>query len=592
MSRSNLGIVASSRVLDAGPPPSGDEWTENFPGASPGDNGFFHWLRTRMGTVTETSMAQNGGQAKTIGSGTGLSYADTYPFYRCTDNRDGGGGSGGLANMSISLEADDEWFGWDLGANMTMDVDKYSLRCAYPSISPRSWEAEWSDDGSSWTSFDSHTADTTMPSGTDAWYSFTPGTRSGPHRYFRFRVTGACADGRHFFAVSGVEFYGDADLVLPAVTGTDLRLYPGNVNGTNGVNGYLARLRNTTSYLHAESGSAAVAGGSFGRGLVEADGTPVFANGDFNQHLTEPEWLSISSGYVSAIAPGTFPGGYWSVNYGARRAIIPTAYTFAFRETYADYLTKWKFEGSNDGSTWTTLDDQSAQIDTFSRYREAYQTLAFYEVFSVAPQATAFQYFRIYAVDGPQPSETSISSFNIFGDLIETSPTLASGATRYEQAGAITGWDGICNAHAPTITSTALYSDGRTLSLLLDHSLSDSVLLDNVPNNWFQLDWGSATVRPETIVLGSEHNYNCILLSFVIEGSNDGGSNWTTLRSCSGGSAPTNSHAWRRANSALAVHVNSDVAYNILRVRQTGVNAAGYNYMGLSEIEVYGDYHS
>jgi len=581
----HIGIVSSLTDGSTGPTPP-DVWSESFPGVSPGDDGFFAWLRTRYGTVSELVHAQEGGMAKILYSS--ASYTNSYPYRRCTNNRNGTHTTP-LEQMSISSEANNEWFGWDFGESTKMDVSHYSLRCAYSSISPRSWEAEWSDDGSSWTSFDSHSSDTTMNSGTDAWYTFTPASNSGPHRYFRFRTTGGCADGRNFFAVSGVEFYGDASITLEAVSGVDLRYSPDNIIGAIG---YLSRLRNTESYAHAEVGTTynTGVGQSVGRGLIEVSGGGhYYPDANYNSMMTYPEW-SNSGYYLTALNSYS---GFFGVNFGKRIRVRPTHYNIGYREGYYDHIREWTFEGSNDGFTWDVLDDQTNQLDLYAQEAPAYTYGHNYQVFSVPETATFYQFFKIQPVESAAGSgDIGLSSFDVFGDYEEDVVALPSGATRYNHENLVTALDGI-HANEPVgVFSTAPsyeYAGQRNPRNLVDQSLSSPFYTNNASGGNCAFDYWPNKVRPELIILfGGAQGYNVNPIHLDVEGSDDGVT-WTTLRSMDDN--VLQNYGWRYSDSAqpISVLVNSDTEYRFLRILQTGVNSRGDNYFGLSEVEVYGD---
>lgn len=577
MSR-HAGIISANHVIPGPPPPpSSDSWTENFPGTSPGDDGFFHWLRTRFDTVSELVLAQNGGMAKNIASDVPYYGTGVYAYRRATDNEPGTG----LASLAISHEGSNEWFGWDLGSYARMNVSAYSLRCDYAPFYDRSWEFEVSDDGVTWTSVDSHTSDTTMNDNT-LWYNFTVSGGSGSHQYFRLRTTGNNAAGYNIFSASGIEFYGDVEISRFFSVATDLRYTPDNQMG---VFGYLSRLRNTEAYLHCETGSTATSD-SFGRGFIEIEhGGYSFPHGDYCTRLTRDEFSALSN-YCDVLSNSA---GYWQVNLGPRRRVRPDHYVVGYRYGYANDILQWTFEGSNDGSTWDVLEDHTGVDDDFARLDLATYGTSNYQVISVPEQANFYQMFRVNPSVVFNGSEISLCSFEIFGDYEEDIPTLVSGATRYEQQGAIDGWDGICNAHTPTVTTSGGLFTGST-SQLFDGSLTTGPLIDNGGSDpWYKFDFGgSAKTRLETLVLGNDYNYTLTFKDLIIEGSNDN-STWDTLRV-----PPTDLFSVRRwyniSGGLMAIHIGSDVAYQYIRVKLTGLDSAGFRYFGLSSVEMYGDY--
>ena len=83
----------------------------------------------------------------------------------------------------------------------------------------------------------------------------------------------------------------------------------------------------------------------------------------------------------------------------------------------------------------------------------------------------------------------------------------------------------------------------------------------------------------------SDANGALNLRNWRLEGSNDG-SQWTTLRNHSNDSSLSN-----QKNSVAGWAVDSQTAYQYLRVFQHGKNSIRNNYLMCNGLELYGDLH-
>lgn len=67
--------------------------------------------------------------------------------------------------------------------------------------------------------------------------------------------------------------------------------------------------------------------------------------------------------------------------------------------------TAWQFQGSSDGSTWTTLDSKSSQSFT-NRYQTNFYSLT---------NDTAYNYYRLNITANGGGTELQLSEFQLFG---------------------------------------------------------------------------------------------------------------------------------------------------------------------------------
>lgn len=134
-----------------------------------------------------------------------------------------------------------------------------------------------------------------------------------------------------------------------------------------------------------------------------------------------------------------------------------------------------------------------------------------------------------------------------------------------------------------SLTNAAGYSVGH----LVDRASTgagqgDAYSSANAAGQWIALDAMGATFAPTKLSLRHFAESGSSIINFVVEGSNDNAA-WTNLLTVNGAAAAA-SFAWRNWDIAGAGY------YRYLRVRQTGVNASGSNFMDIAEWEWYGTY--
>jgi hypothetical protein len=127
-------------------------------------------------------------------------------------------------------------------------------------------------------------------------------------------------------------------------------------------------------YIPLTSGTANLATGgtaTASTGNPPSEGAPQAFDG-----TTGTKW------YTPTTAPG-----WLQYNLGAGHATVVTRYNVSSANDVPQRdPTNWQFQGSNDGTTWTTLDTETGQV-----FANRYQTNQ-YSFFN----ATAFQYYRLY----------------------------------------------------------------------------------------------------------------------------------------------------------------------------------------------------
>ena len=118
-----------------------------------------------------------------------------------------------------------------------------------------------------------------------------------------------------------------------------------------------------------------------------------------------------------------------------------------------------------------------------------------------------------------------------------------------------------------------------------DHGWNNSWFTKNEPNSWICFDFKDKTVSLTKYSLKSDGWRWNHLIQWVIEGSNDGGS-WEELDSRN--TQDLNGNSITKTYDCQSMRSKS---YRYLRLRQTGKNSSGWDYLRLSEIEFFGVLH-
>jgi hypothetical protein len=110
----------------------------------------------------------------------------------------------------------------------------------------------------------------------------------------------------------------------------------------------------------------------------------------------------------------TFPGEWIVYDLGAGVTKIPAQYTI---KVYTDfYPTGWLFQGSNDGTNWTTIDTQTGQ--TFASNEKI--------AFKAFSNSTAYRYFRWYINAANHSNEVIIRELEVM-EVLGTAITPSAG---------------------------------------------------------------------------------------------------------------------------------------------------------------------
>jgi hypothetical protein len=121
-----------------------------------------------------------------------------------------------------------------------------------------------------------------------------------------------------------------------------------------------------------------------------------------------------NSAWVWANANGTNPGptGWLRYNFGAGNAQTVKRYTVISADQADRDPKSWTFQGSNDGSTWTTLDTQSNQV---------FATRTHANVYNIS-NTTAYRYYQIDVTANNGGTSLEIAELGLWSDQGRTIP--------------------------------------------------------------------------------------------------------------------------------------------------------------------------
>ena len=125
---------------------------------------------------------------------------------------------------------------------------------------------------------------------------------------------------------------------------------------------------------------------------------------------------AVEYGWTGDLYTDNQPDSWFSFDLGARRSLIPNHYCLRHRSPNGNHVMRsWRFEGSNDGSSWITL--RTHQDDT-TVPAKANAVGAW----SIATGA-GFRYFRLYQTgkNSNDNDHLMCSNIEIYGLLTDSS---------------------------------------------------------------------------------------------------------------------------------------------------------------------------
>jgi hypothetical protein len=483
------------------------------------------------------------------------------------------------------------WLKVDFGANNTKKATKYRIMARTTTNSlyyhhPTTWTFDGSNDDSSWTTLDTQTSVTTWttPSATgtsidedSAFKTFTI-NNNDYYRYYRFYET-ANIQGSNYGSVSNFEIHGYDYETDPVHYTHESQVYLGRLDG--GFGSYYTATPTGTAFSSSEFSASYPASDAF-NGTV-SDSTDA--------------WHSESGD----MADGAHLG------YQFANPVIINKYRIITRlnatNSYPEFVPKtWQFQGSNDGSTYTTIDYRT-NITNWSKpttigYTDDIIVNQHFKTFCFA-NTTKYTYYRILITSsGGRISDYSEDDFVAISELEMHGPITnniilgrANNGKHIVPSGSAFGDSGTpSNAFNGSMTdSSDVWASGSGLPVYVGYDFDTSVVI----NSYAIMNRYSSTVSyyPRT---------------WLFQGSNTSEtSGFTTLHSVSNyddWEDPANMTAGDTDNSTVHGHFrhfsckNTD-SYQYYRIYVTGSHglihtehpsSSSDEYVRISEIEFYG----
>lgn len=257
-----------------------------------------------------------------------------------------------------------DWLEIDTGSGNTHLLNNYSIQVntiPEPNRAPKNWTMEGSNDGSSWATLDTRTNETSWGSGEVRNYHCTGVTTA--YRYFRLNVSANNGD---------ATFTQVASLFLLELTGSN-DLAPHSMISAFQPYPY-------TASASSESSGALAAYKAF-------EGTKGFA-GYWAGTGSGVDWLKLDTGGVNTYYLSSYS---IAVNTISGAGLAPK---------------NWTLEGSNDNSSWTTLDTRTNETSWSSGETRNYVC---------SGVTTAYRYFRLnITANNGDPTNTEVAELYLF----------------------------------------------------------------------------------------------------------------------------------------------------------------------------------
>jgi hypothetical protein len=241
--------------------------------------------------------------------------------------------------------------------------------------------------------------------------------------------------------------------------------------------------------------------------------------------------------------------------------VIPTHYSIRFsagtsysNESRGRFLQNWIIEGSNDGTSWTELDQRTTTGDP--------QEQPQMETFAISSQS------RVRMIRLRQPgknafgtNELALAAFEIFGEVAGTANPGILASMRVKAG------QNIHDAGLVEITTSGRHYRDSPKQIVDYDSAACRFCTESSADSWICVHFMKGSIKPASYRF--QTNYYLCPKHWVLEGSNDGIS-WIELD--------------RRENMALAPEsvtrfsVARSEEVRMIRIRQTGKNASGSDY--------------
>lgn len=330
------------------------------------------------------------------------------------------GTGGGVDWLALDTGGSYKLYSYTIGTNTNSDVSAEVQRA------PNAWTLQGSPDGTTWTTVDTRSGETGWASGEARNYVCATSTTA--YRYFRVNITANNGDatytqiGELYLFTSSVVISPTSGAAGGVVSITATGTGTSFVNGTTtasvsgaGVTAGTVAVSSPTSLtvsLTIALGAAVTARTvtfTTGADVPAATFTiifpPDFAPHDLTSSTSHSPYVVSASSFNSGQDPflafdggsglwyGTGGGIDWlQLDTGAGNSYLLGYYQVQAGATFANRAPQaWTMEGSNDGSSWTTLDTQTGQTSWLP-----VTGLGEVRTFTISsPGTTAYRYFRL-----------------------------------------------------------------------------------------------------------------------------------------------------------------------------------------------------
>ena len=273
----------------------------------------------------ETGPASNRVTSSTVASGNAAFLFDNDFRYKATP---GEAPSDPTKNHRVLASTKPFHVTYDFGEDNATILNAYRIYFNSSSSSgvngraPAAWTFQGSNDNANWATLDSHANETNWVKGTAREFYFSNGT---PYRYYRLHVTEFAADG--YLEMYQLEYFS-----RPMVTSTDYGMTDLTEPGEEHLTGSSTPLYGSVSHLFDN----------------------IFTYRYDGNHVNDHRILVHQSNLPFNIV----------YDFGAGANTAVAAYRIYYDSTRGDATrapSAWTFDGSNDGTSWTTLDSRTGE---------------------------------------------------------------------------------------------------------------------------------------------------------------------------------------------------------------------------------------
>lgn len=375
---STIGIVASA-VGSVG---------VSLPFGTPGDtNGVLYYKGTSGLTVTFSNPITSGAVRYQLLPQTYNADLSQFGINYATDR--GAAANAGFTGLDLP-DGSKPWVTIDL-LDKELQPNYYTIqgRSDFNGNFLRSWIFEGSNDNTNWTTLDTRTGDTQQGQG--IWGTYTASASIG-YRYLRIRQTAVDSSGNWLLGLGEIEFYGVlSNAVDPSRPNSVTCAWSSN-GDTNGLVYFIGTSNLSVSFANPITSRK-----------ITTYVLTQYQNYGYYPYLTMERadanpWHSNGS------------GGDWIVYDLGQYRLKPNNYTIKGRADYNGLFPyTWVFEGSNDMTSWTTLDSRTADTsigqNTWGKFS--------------ASASVYYRYLRIRATgtDSSFTSYLTLGEVEFYGDV-------------------------------------------------------------------------------------------------------------------------------------------------------------------------------